>query len=157
GTKYNDINGDGIREVDGADGVPGTPDDEVGIANWTINLFDSGNNLVATTTTDSNGNYTFQFGGQNEPGAGTYHVREQLGAGWTHPSADPADFGVTAEDIAKGNTLFGGDFGNFRNVMLSGHKFEDHNGDDGTAGINGDDTPLVGWHIQVNGVDSAVT
>jgi hypothetical protein len=42
---------------------------ENGLPNVTVNLFDLSNNLVATTTTDANGNFTFQ----NVP-AGDYTV-----------------------------------------------------------------------------------
>lgn len=54
--------------VNGADGLPDTDDDEPGIAGVTVDLFrdlnnngqlDSGEPLIATTTTDSNGAYLF--------------------------------------------------------------------------------------------------
>jgi len=39
---------------------------------------------------------------------------------------------------------------------FSGHKFEDHNGDDATVGISGDDTGLAGWHILVDGQEAGI-
>jgi len=36
GTKYNDLDGNGIRDADGIDNVTATADDEVGLANWKI-------------------------------------------------------------------------------------------------------------------------
>lgn len=67
GMKFNDANGDGIKESS-----------ETGLAGWTINL--SGN-ATTSTTTDSAGNYLFQ-----SLAAGDYRVCETLAAGWAQTS-----------------------------------------------------------------------
>ncbi|MHC4558437.1 MAG: hypothetical protein ACYS80_14155, partial [Planctomycetota bacterium] len=61
GIKFLDLNGDGIRDADGIDNIPDNADDEVGLAGWTIyvyededasGLLDSGEtNLVASVLT----------------------------------------------------------------------------------------------------------
>src|SRR5581483_10149890 len=61
GVKFNDINGDGVREAG-----------ESGLAGWTIELDRGADGTVdATTTTDAAGNYAF-----DGLMAGTYRVRE---------------------------------------------------------------------------------
>src|SRR5262249_47114213 len=78
GNKFYDLNTNGVKDGSG----------EVAIRGWTINLYrenglasglqTSGINmdtLVASTTTDSSGNYSFTNGG-NGYGPGTYYVVE---------------------------------------------------------------------------------
>ena len=57
GQAYNDLNGNGTED-------PGEP----GFEGWTIDLFDASGNILATTTTDANGDYNFAG-----LGPGTYH------------------------------------------------------------------------------------
>jgi sugar lactone lactonase YvrE len=70
GSKWNDLNGNGLRDTG-----------EVGIAGWTVFLDTNQNGVLdageTSTTTDASGNYAF-------PGlpAGSYTVAEQLQAGW---------------------------------------------------------------------------
>lgn len=67
GTVFLDVDKDGVEEVDGADGINGTPDDEVGIANISLDLIDCGlgtcsdgdEAVIAMTITDANGDYSF--------------------------------------------------------------------------------------------------
>ena len=59
GTVFYDVDTDGTYEPDGNDMMPGNSDDETGIGGVTINLVDAGGNVVATTTTDANGDYSF--------------------------------------------------------------------------------------------------
>jgi len=74
-----DEDGDGIEDIF-----------ELGIANVTVDLFDSGNNLIATTKTDANGQYLFA-----DVFAGNYYVEINSGIpmglttapGTTDPSA----------------------------------------------------------------------
>ena len=59
-TIYLDRDGNGTQDPDGADNVLGTADDEPGLEGVTVNLYDAaGTTLLATTTTDENGNYFF--------------------------------------------------------------------------------------------------
>ncbi|MBK9462532.1 MAG: carboxypeptidase regulatory-like domain-containing protein [Sphingobacteriales bacterium] len=46
---WNDTNGDGVQDP-GETGIPGV----------TITLYDSNGDVIATTTTDDNGNYVFE-------------------------------------------------------------------------------------------------
>jgi hypothetical protein len=53
---------DGIRQVFGGDGIEGTPDDEIALPGWTVELWDVTGvaSLSGFTTTDSAGNYRFE-------------------------------------------------------------------------------------------------
>ncbi len=127
GFKFNDLNGNGVRDSG-----------EPGIENWTIYIdqnlngqLDSGETSVKTT---SNG--SFQF---SSLPPGTYRVREVLQTGWQQTTTNPADI-VLASGQAKDGVLFG----NFQQVSISGAKFNDLNAngvrDSGEAG-------LLGWTI----------
>jgi len=97
---WNDVNADGVYQADGADGIPGTADDEGPIGGVTVDLYrdlngngqiDPGEPRIATTTTSStlsgengpDGNYLFE----NLP-AGDYVVdvsdRDGVLAGYWH-------------------------------------------------------------------------
>ncbi|MEB3218005.1 MAG: S8 family serine peptidase, partial [Nostocales cyanobacterium 94392] len=75
GTKWNDLDGDGVRDSG-----------EPGLQGWTIYLDQNQNgqldNGETSTTTNANGNYSF-----TGLAAGTYHVAEVLQSGWeqTYP------------------------------------------------------------------------
>lgn len=133
GTKYNDLNGDGVRE-------PG----ESGLGGWTIRLLYNAT-VVATTTTASDGSYAFQLNADTLPiSAGTYAVDEVGQPGWVQ-SAAPQPFGV---GFGAGDTQFSGkDFGNFKLASISGRKFEDMDADGGGTG----DPALSGWTIRYTG------
>jgi len=60
GTVFLDVDTDGTFEPDGNDRTPGNADDESGIAGVTIELRDNSGGVVATTTTDANGDYSFE-------------------------------------------------------------------------------------------------
>ena len=111
------------------------------ISGVTIELYDSSNNLVATTTTDINGNYSFT----NLPD-GTYEVRE-VQPQYYDPSANDGDGGfvdyldgqdardntVITENsdtisnlvISGGNNLIGNNFGELPPASISGYVFLD--------------------------------
>ena len=74
GSVYNDVNGDGLRNG-------GDP----GLQGWTVNLIDSSGNVLATQTTDANGNYTFTGVGARQRFGGRGRA-DQLGA---DPAAVP--------------------------------------------------------------------
>ena len=73
GTVYNDVYGNGT--FDGAD---------TGLGGWTVNLYDSSNNLIATATTAGDGTYSF-----SGIGPGSYTISEVTPSGWiiTQPTA----------------------------------------------------------------------
>ena len=138
GQKFNDLDGDGIKDAG-----------ESGLINWTIQLDVGANGTVdATTMTDASGNYSF-----TNLGPGTYRIREVQQAGWIQTTANPADV------VAVGGTSIGGvDFGNFQLITISGQKFHDLDGDGvQDAGESG----LINWTIQLdvgaNGTVDATT
>ncbi len=112
GTKYSDLNQNGIKDAG-----------EVGLPNWQIfldlnkdGIFQQGE---PTTITKADGTYTI-----NKIPAGTYQVREVQQKGWNRTTSDPADI-----IIAGGNSITGVDFGNFlpQPGTIQGLKFQDTN------------------------------
>ena len=77
GTLFEDSNQDGTLD-----------DGETGLSGWTVNLSNSSNQVVATATTDSQGNYSF-----NNLPSGTYTIQEVLQPGYI-PTV-PGSGGVT--------------------------------------------------------------
>jgi len=135
GTKFEDLNGNGIRD-----------EGEPGLEGWTINL-KSGDTVVATTTTGPDGSYAF-----TEIAPGTYTVEEVAQLGWSHSyPASPGSHTVTLVSGVAGPTNI--DFGNMRATGFGGMKFEDLNGngarDEGEPG-------LEGWTINLKSGDTVV-
>jgi uncharacterized repeat protein (TIGR01451 family) len=91
GLKFNDLNGNGLRDTG-----------EPGLANWTIKATDSSVN-TQTTTTDSLGNYSFTV-----PATGSYTVSEILQTGWTQtaPATGTYTVSVSANQVIN-NRNFG--------------------------------------------------
>jgi serine-aspartate repeat-containing protein C/D/E len=133
GVKFNDVNGDGVRQAG-----------ESGLQGWTIQLLSTTDVVLATTTTDAAGNYAF-----TDLAAGTYRVREVGQAGWIQTTVNPGDVAVVS-----GTDITGVDFGNFRLGRLAGVKFNDVNGD----GVRQAGEPgLAGWTIELDqGADGTV-
>jgi uncharacterized repeat protein (TIGR01451 family) len=82
GTVWNDINKDGIWDSN-----------EVGIWGVTVELYDSNNNLVATTITDYDGNYLF-----DNLIPGDYTVKEINLPGWISSTTDSVSVYVGSGD-----------------------------------------------------------
>ena len=63
GVKFNDVNGDAVRDANGVDNIDGNADDEVGLAGWTIFLDQNNNDILdsgeVSTVTGTTGAYTF--------------------------------------------------------------------------------------------------
>jgi protocatechuate 3,4-dioxygenase beta subunit len=127
GEKFNDLTGAGFF-VAGDPGLPG----------WTIDLLNPAGAIVATTTTDANGNYSF-----TNVGPGTYTVQEELKPGWiqTYP-APPGTYTVTT---SSGQNVGGEDFGNFQLVTVTGTVYNDSNGN----GADDGETGLQGWTVNL--------
>lgn len=91
GTKFEDVNGDGIW----SGGEPA-------LANWTITLTDPNGN-VTTSITNANGDYVFSL-----VPPGSYTIAEGLKPGWTqtHPSSGTHIVSVTAGQLVA-NLNFG--------------------------------------------------
>ncbi|MDD4650810.1 MAG: SdrD B-like domain-containing protein, partial [Methanothrix sp.] len=123
GVKFEDLNGNGIRDAG-----------EPGLVGWTINLM-SGSTIIANTTTGPDGAYSF-----NNITPGSYTVAEAAKAGWkqTYPVA-PGTQTVTLNSGESGPTDI--DFGNVNLTSIRGTKFDDRNGnglrDAGEPGLEG--------------------
>ena len=113
GTKFNDLNGNAQRD-------PGEP----GLAGWQITLQDDDGNVLATATTDANGDYEF-----TSLAGGAYRVDEVQQSAWrqTSPEVDgqPAWWAVGLE---PGGTIDEVDFGNIRDDW-PGTEYEEEHGD----------------------------
>jgi hypothetical protein len=145
GQKFEDVNGNGIKDAT-----------EPGLSGVQIHLFGTdgrGNAVHLHATTDVNGNYSI-----SAP-PGSYTACETVPAGYTQsfPTSGPScsahtgqsTFGYTVT-LTSGGTDSGNDFGNFRNVTISGLKFKDADaGGEKDAGEIG----LGGWEIHVFGTD----
>lgn len=130
GMKFNDRNGDGIKNGD-----------DEGLQGWTINLSMGVVNMTATTGAD--GSYCF-----NNLPAGTYTLSEMLQEGWrqTYPT-NPSSYTIV---LASGQNIKNVDFGNKRTLgSISGIKFNDLNGT-GDQQIPAE-TGLPNWIINLTG------
>jgi hypothetical protein len=137
GTKFGDVNGDGVRDSG-----------ELGLGGWTIQLLDAAGNVVATTITGTGnaaspaGRFCF-----NNVKDGSYTVREVAQAGWvqTFPIA-PGTYSVTVGAGTAPNSLLFGNMLSPQPSTICGVKFEDKNGngvqDSGELGLGG-------WTVQV--------
>jgi hypothetical protein len=133
GMMWNDLNGDGKKELD-----------EPGLQGWQIDLT---GDSTASTTTDSLGNYQF-----TPLAPGTYTVAEVLQTGWeqTFPPA-PGMYTVT---LRSGQAIDSLNFGNWMPGSIHGMKWHDLNGD-GTKDPN--EPGLEGWKINLTGDSTAST
>ena len=125
GLKFEDQNGDGIRE-------PGEPP----LSGVTINLGLPVGPPSQTTTTAADGTFLF-----TNVTPGTYLLNETVPGGFTQTV--PASGGITVT-LAPGGSSLDNIFGNFPGILkgkISGHKFNDINGngvqDSGEAGVSG--------------------
>jgi hypothetical protein len=125
GVKFNDHDGNGVQDVG-----------DEGLSGWHILL-----NGVDRATTDAAGNYRIPA-----LNAGTYTLQEVPQAGWTETKG-LAGYSVT---LGSGQAVGGIDFGNFHNVTLSGHKFNDHNGN-GVQDAGDEGLPGVTVFLDTNG------
>ena len=82
GAIYSDLNGNGLRNTG-----------EPGLSGWTVNLENAHGNIVATTTTDSNGNYS--FGGLFP---GTFEIAEVVQPNWVQTQPQyPTFYALTTQ------------------------------------------------------------
>ena len=161
GYKFDDLNGNGVD------------DSEPRLSGWTIFLDTNGNDVPdvgeIVTTTDINGEYSFENLVAGLGTQSTYRVREVQQAGWTQTTTNPIDI-VLANDgdvyvaysgqvvLETGQTEFvQADlaFGNSSGGSISGQKFNDLDGD----GVKDAGEPgLSGWTIELDGgAQSTVT
>ena len=126
GEKFNDLTGSGSF-------LPGDP----GLPGWTIDLLDASGNIVATSVTDANGDYSF-----TDVGPGSYTAREEPQPGWiqTFPAA-PGSYTVTT---SSGSDDTGLNFGNFHYVNVSGNVYDDLNSN---GNLDPGEPGLPGWTV----------
>jgi protocatechuate 3,4-dioxygenase beta subunit len=127
GLKFNDMNGNGIQDIG-----------DNGLSGWTMFLDANGNGTFdggeASAITDGTGNYTLA-----NVSSGTHRVREVSQTGWTQTTTSPSDIAaVSGQNVSNVN------FGNFRNISISGQKYNDMNGN-GVKDLG--DNGLSGWNI----------
>ena len=99
GMKFNDLNGNGMKDTD-----------EPGLAGWTISLYQNATGQTVTTVTDTFGQYSFT----NLP-YGWYQVWENQQDGWTQMYPPNGYYYVQM----FGDTLSDADFGNMVLPQLS--------------------------------------
>ncbi len=128
GQAFDDLNESGVQE-------PGDPP----LVGWTIDLYDANDNLIATTTTDVNGDYSF-----SDLGPGTYTVEEVIPAGWVQTF--PAPPGTYTVSAMSGLNDTGLNFGNYELVTYSGTVYNDLNG---SGVIAPGDPGLSGWTVEL--------
>ncbi|MEG4318878.1 MULTISPECIES: SdrD B-like domain-containing protein, partial [unclassified Microcoleus] len=118
GLKFDDKNGNGTQD---AGDLPVTTPVTINLLNATTGA------TIGSTTTNATGNYSFP----NLPplaGGAAYRVREVVPAGSTKTSTDPADIASQSGATIANATVPGLNFGNFKNITVSGQKFNDLNG-----------------------------
>ncbi|PUE43923.1 DUF11 domain-containing protein [Limnohabitans sp. Hippo3] len=114
GMKFSDVDGNGVRDADGADNTLGTADDEVGLANWKIfldkdndGLWDEGEDFAMT---DANGQYVLSVipdADRSDIDNDPYIVREVQQTGWQQTTANPTPILITRLDPKEMNVDFG--------------------------------------------------
>ncbi|HVS70156.1 MAG TPA: SdrD B-like domain-containing protein [Phycisphaerae bacterium] len=138
GTKYVDAKGDDCSTTIGKNDDTAYTGPAI-----TINLIQNGS-IVATTTTDSHGNYEF-----DNLAAGTYTIQEVVPTGWVETAQS-----MGAVTLANGGTSTGNNIADFKLTCISGTKFNDITGN----GFSSDDTGLAGITIDLfkNGSNNPV-
>ncbi|EIJ43114.1 putative collagen-binding protein, partial [Beggiatoa alba B18LD] len=142
GTVFHDLDNDGVIDAG-----------ETGIAGVTMTLKDSGGTVIATTTTDSNGQYFFAVNAGN-----TYIIEE------TQPSAyldgqDTAGVNggntsvndtISSITINSGDNATGYNFGEVLTSSVSGYTYED---DDNDGVKDAGESAIAGVTITLTGTD----
>ncbi|HZZ73143.1 MAG TPA: SdrD B-like domain-containing protein [Pirellulales bacterium] len=122
---------------------------DVPLANVSMQLLDTNNNVIATTTTDANGNYTF-----SNLAPGVYHVREIQPAGYLDEADMVGTAGGTLLDVnnigqialTSGLNAQHYDFCEVEPVSLAGKVWADPEGD---CVYGPNDIPLANVTIQL--------
>lgn len=139
GQKFEDLNGNGERDQG-----------EPGLSDWTISLFDGAATISAVTMSDDPDTQNDEAGmyGFTDLPVGTYTVTEVKQNGWTQTTQDPAAIKIQSETVVENV-----DFGNFEEVIITGFKWDDRNGD-GVWQKEGDDAEpaLADTQIKLQGI-----
>lgn len=132
GVVYDDVEGNGTRD---------TLDPP--LAGWTVEVLSGIGTVLATGTTNGDGEYEFSVPEERLPvGLQTFGIRERPPAGWSpvHPAGGTYS-GLPIQFLAP--TVQ--DFGNFADVSVTGRKFDDRNGN---RSQDADELGLPGWTIE---------
>ena len=146
GTKFHDLNADGVWDPDGIDDIAGNADDEVGLSGWIIYADLDGNDQrdpgEPYDETDGNGAYSIP-----DLYPVTYTFREDMTghSGWlsSYPSEVDADNEHTVA-LTPGQVDTGNNFGNYQRGCLEVTKEIDWG-------------EIIGDHADVPDVDFTVT
>ncbi|WP_416558899.1 beta strand repeat-containing protein [Limnohabitans sp. yimb22184] len=140
GMKFNDMDGNGVRDADGVDNMAGTADDEVGMAGWTIFLDQDADGVLdageRSAVTNAEGRYSFSVTPDADPSDrdnDAYVVREVQQTGWVQTSMNPEGIVITAMNPKAMNV----DFGN-QQPMPSLNIVKDASVPGGTANVVGE-------------------
>ncbi|MEW6004452.1 MAG: SdrD B-like domain-containing protein [Stygiobacter sp.] len=88
---WNDVNKNGIQD-----------DNESGVQNVTVKLYDCNNNLISSKTTDVNGNYIF-----SNLNPGDYYLKFELPNGFVFTQKDATDDDKDSDaDLSTGKTIY---------------------------------------------------
>ncbi|MCI5148890.1 MAG: hypothetical protein D3916_05800, partial [Candidatus Electrothrix sp. MAN1_4] len=163
---WNDVDGDGLYEPNGDNGIPGNEDDENGIDNVLVTAtitYDNGVTFTVATRTNSNGVYSFDnllldedynaSGGSGQP---TYiiQVEPPTGTASTHtPATDAANIDNDADNpegefviLTQGQAVESKDFAFYYNGSIGDYVWLDINGD-GKQDLN--ESPLSGVTVKL--------
>ncbi|MCI5197535.1 MAG: hypothetical protein D3919_15210, partial [Candidatus Electrothrix sp. AW5] len=171
---WNDLDGDGLYEPDGADGIPGNSDDETGrddVIVTAIVTYDNGKKITITTKTKDGGKYSFDnllldedYSASTVGGGVATSTEPQIlitvtsptGMISTHVSGtDSAEENDKADnptdepaDVVQGGSDLTNDFGyQQQDGVISNYVWDDANGD----GVqDGGETPLSGVRVYVD-------
>ncbi len=147
GTIWNDINGNGDRELDPVTGLPTEP----GLSDWTVFIDSNANGVLdgteQSTTTDAAGHYNFL-----SVLAGSHRIREVLPPKWAAAPGYSVQQTVAVTAGEKTNDV---DFANFTvlNGSISGSVWNDVNRDGvRNAVLSGafSDPGLAGWTVYLD-------
>ncbi len=104
---------------------------EPGIQGFTVELYDSGNNLIATTTTDSNGDYLF-----DDLASGVYTVVVTPSGGWRPTYDEDSGTSPDSQTIVTLGTVVDhdtADFGYQPALAVGGTLWDDSGNNDGST------------------------
>jgi Ca2+-binding RTX toxin-like protein len=153
GTKWLDVNADGIRTVN--DNVPSKPSGDVGLGGWTIYLDLNNNGILEPFEPSTVTLHDDPSTPENEAGhyeftglvPGTYVVRELLPPDWVQSLPGAAGDYRHVVTLAAGEAAEGLDFANSREVTIGGRKWLDANGN----GLQDENEPgLPGFRIYLD-------
>ncbi|MBI3193750.1 MAG: T9SS type A sorting domain-containing protein, partial [Ignavibacteriae bacterium] len=126
GMKFNDFDGDGVKDAG-----------DVGLSGWTIRATKGASTKNATT--DANGNYSISF---TNTDAGQWTISEVLQTSWRQTYPVSGTYSVT---VQSGTNATDKTFGNYQLSTISGQKFNDLQGDSAVTGDQG----LNNWVIKL--------